>query len=140
MHLLYVTQNVIQSLPLDTITIATVISFFVPLLVSFITKQSASDGMRAVVNIIAVAITSVLALWINPSGVLITVALVLNTFVMSLVASFTAYKGVWKPTGIAGTITAATANIGLGSPPLMETADKGAEDMGQADADPHENS
>jgi hypothetical protein len=33
-------------------------------------------------------------------------------------------------------VTAHTANFGLGSPPVVETANKGAEDLGQVDNDP----
>lgn len=128
-----------EAIPLNTVAIATLASFFVPLLVSFITKQSASDGLRAVLNIIGVALISVITLWVNASTQPVGWALAINTFILSLVTSVSAYKGLWKPTGITGSITAATPNLGLGSPPLLETASKGAEDMGQVDNDPKEN-
>lgn len=123
---------------LDTALIANLISIFIPLLVNLITKRSASDGLKTVVNIVAVALNSVVLLWVNPSGTPITWQLCVNVFLTSLIASFVAYKGVWKPTGVSGSIAASTGNFGLGSPPKMETANKGAEDMGQVDNDPRE--
>lgn len=116
----------------DLTAVATLISFFVPLLVALITKSSASDGLRAVVNMVSVAVVAVLALWINPSGVDITWQLVVNTFLASLVVSGGAYKFLWKPTGVTGTVVDATSRFGLGSPPTLETSDKDAENRGQA--------
>lgn len=113
---------------LDVRLLAMLASLFVPILVNVVTKQTASDGMKAVVNMLAVAVTTVLALWINPSDQPVTVWLIANTFLFSLVTSFSAYKGVWKPTGVAGTVAHKTENLGIGSPPSMETEDKGAEE------------
>lgn len=121
---------------LDTTLIASLVALFIPLLVNLLTKQSASDGLRAVVNVVAVALNSVVVLWVNPTDVPITWQVCVNTFVASLIASFTAYKSVWKPTGVSGSLAAGTSNFGLGSPPKLQTADKGAEEMGQVDNEP----
>ena len=112
----------------DTVLIATIASLFIPLAVNFVTKYTASDGLKAVCNIVGVGLISVVALWINPSDVPITWQLCVNTFLASFATSFVAYKGLWKPTGVAGSIAAKTADFGVGSPPTMQTADKGAED------------
>jgi hypothetical protein len=122
---------------LDVRLLAMLASALVPLLVNLITKQTASDGLRAVANIVATAVLTVLALWINPGSQPITVWLALNTFLFSLGTSFTAYKGVWKPTGVSGSITAKTPNLGLGSPPTVQTPSKGQEDVGQVDNEPN---
>lgn len=107
---------------LDTVAIATVISFFIPLLVSLITKRTASDGLKAAINVLATALVAVAALWMVPSPeVQITVVLVVNTFLSSLVASLVAYKGVWKPTGVTATIEEKSARFGVGSPPTVQT-------------------
>lgn len=119
-----------------TTLVANLLALAVPLLVNLITKSSASDGLRAVVNIVATAVLSALALWANPSGVDVTWQLAAYTFLSSLVTSFTAYKAIWKPTGVSGSVVAASSGFGLGSPPAVETASKGAEDMGQVDNDP----
>jgi hypothetical protein len=123
---------------LDVRLLAMLASAFVPLLVNLITKASASDGLKSIVNLVSVAVLSVLALWINPSEQPVTVWLIVNTFLFSLVTSFTAYKGLWKPTGVSGSIAAKTSSVGIGSPPTVETSDKGAEDLGQVDNDPRE--
>ncbi len=125
--------EVVTDSNLDVRQIAILASLLVPLAVSFVTKQTASDGLRAVVNIIGSALVSALAIWINPSDQAVTFWLFVNTFLAALVASFVAYKAVWKPTGVAGSITEKTANIGLGSPPTMETDSKGAEEANEMD-------
>lgn len=125
-----VNQNV------DTVLVATLASMFIPLLVNVVTKKSASDGLKTVVNIVGVALVSICSLWINPSDTSITWQLCLNTALSSFVASFVAYKGLWKPTGVSGSVAAATANVGLGSPPTLETDHKGAESLGQVDNEP----
>ena len=104
---------------LDTVAIATLISLFVPLLVGLVTKQSASSTVKVIVNIVAVALTAVLALGITPGLDKMTWALVINTLVLSLAASVTAYKGIWKPTGVTDAIAAKTADIGIGSTPIV---------------------
>lgn len=115
---------------LDTVLIASAVSLFLPLLVNLVTKHTASDGLKSVINLIASAVISTLVLWTNPTGVPVTWYVIGNTFIASLIASFTAYKAVWKPTGLSGTVASKTANFGLGSPPVVETADKGAEEGG----------
>lgn len=137
-HLIVTQDGEVVGSFLDVRLLAMLGSALVPLLVNFITKQSASDGLRSVVNIVATAVLTVLALWVNPSDQPVTLWLVVNTFLFALITSFSAYKGVWKPTGVSGSVTAATPNFGIGSPPAVETANKGAEDLGQVDNDPQE--
>lgn len=122
---------------LDTVLIASLAALFIPLLVNLLTKHSASDGMRAIVNIVAVALDSTLVLWTNPTGVPVTWYVIGNTFLAALISSFTAYKAVWKPTGVSGSVTNATKNFGVGSPPTLQTDSKGAEEMGQVDNEPN---
>lgn len=112
---------------LDVRLLAMLASTLVPLLVNLITKLSAPDGLKAVLNIVLTAVVSVLSLWINPSDQPVTQWLIANTFLFSLVTSFTAYKAVWKPTGVSGSVAVATANVGLGPEPTLQTPDKGAE-------------
>lgn len=113
---------------LDVRQIAIIASLAVPLLVNLASKKSASDGLKAVLNIVGSALVSALALWVNPTDQPVTIWLFVNTFLAALVASFVAYKAVWKPTGISGTVAEKTADFGVGSPPSMETDDKGAEE------------
>lgn len=136
-NLIVTQEGVVTGAYLDTTLLAMLASLIVPLVVSLITKQTASDGVRSIVNIVATAIMAVLALWINPSDVPVTWQLVVNTLVLSLISSFSAYKALWKPTGVAGSITAKTANFGIGSPPTMQTENKGAEEVAQVDEESH---
>jgi len=133
-----VMAETVASDTLDVRTVATLAAVVLPLLVNLITKQTASDGLKSIINLIGSAIITVLSLWINPDGQDVTVWLAINTFIFALLTSVVAYKGVWKPTGISGSIAASTPNLGLGSPPVLETTDKGAEDRGQVDNDPQE--
>ena len=77
----------------DTVLIATIVSMFIPLGVNFVTKYTASDGLKAVINIVGVCLISVVTLWINPSDVPITWQLCLNTFLASFATSFVRRAG-----------------------------------------------
>jgi hypothetical protein len=123
------------STTVDTVALAGLLSLLVPLVVSAVTKQTASDGLRSVVNMIASALVAVLALWVNPGDGPVSWQTVVNTLIGALVVSLVAYKGFWKPTGVAGSVTVATSNFGIGPRPVLETDDKGAENVGQVGGD-----
>jgi hypothetical protein len=123
---------------LDVQAISAILAFFVPLVVNLISKQKASDGLKAMLNVLLTAVVAVIAFALDPGVTTVSWVSVVNVFAVSLVASFTAYKAVWKPTGISGSIAAATSGFGLGSPPTLETSQKGEEDLGQIDMDPQE--
>lgn len=106
--------------------IAAAISSFAPLVVAWLTKKQASDAVKAVINLLAVAVASVIALIWNgsPDGTPVTWQVVAATFMSALIASIVAYKGVWKPLTITGKIATATRNFGFGkpTPTVLETA------------------
>ena len=133
-----IVTETVASDTLDIRTVATLAAVLLPLLVNLVTKQTASDGLKSIINLVGSALITVLSLWINPDGQDVTGWLALNTFVFAILTSVVAYKGVWKPTGVSGAIAASTPNLGIGSPPVLETSDKGQEDMGQVDNDPRE--
>lgn len=138
MHIALVAAETATAVPLDTVAIATLVSFFIPLLVSLITKRTASDGLKSVVNIVATALVAVVAIFTVPlpPGVMLSWTLIVNTFIASIVSSIVGYKGVWKPTGVTITIEAKTPNVGLGSPPVMETPEQVAADVAEGDLEP----
>jgi RsiW-degrading membrane proteinase PrsW (M82 family) len=113
----------------DTATIAAGISAFAPVVVAWITKKQASDRVKAIINLLAVAVASVIALVWNGTndGSPITWQLVASTFMAGLVASIVAYKGVWKPLQVTPAIANASANFGVGTPvpAVIETARPG---------------
>lgn len=109
---------------IDVATLAGAISVFVPLVVAFITKKEASDRVKSVVNLLAVAVASVVALFFNSEGEPITWQLIGATFMTGLVSSIVAYKAGWKPIGVAPAIANATEYVGVGSAEVKEGFDK----------------
>lgn len=126
-------DQVAPSLPalgdmLNTATIAAGISFFVPIVVAFITKREASDRVKAVINLIAVALASVIALFLTGNdGQPITLALVVSTFIAGLTSSIVAFKAAWKPLKVTSAAANAAPNTGIGTPvpSVIETARPG---------------
>lgn len=98
---------------LDTGAIAGVIAFFVPLLVSVVTKKNASDGVKAAAGCIGAVIAALLGLWWAPDHDPVTWQLVVSTIIFALVTQISAYKAVWQH-GAAPAIENATANFGVG--------------------------
>lgn len=122
MHPALVAAAAAASTQLDTVTISALISLFMPLAVSFITKRESTDGLKALTNIVATALlAAVVIVLVPPDGTQFSWTLVANTFVASLLTSFMAYKGIWKPTGVTASIAEKSAGFGLGSPPTVET-------------------
>lgn len=111
----------------DTAALAAAISFFVPIVVSIFTKKEASDGVKAVVNILAVALATAVSLYVNAGDTTVTVQLALATFVAALLTSLGAYKGVYKPLLIAQKLADITKYFGFGKPvpAVAETARPG---------------
>lgn len=111
---------------LDAQTIAMVTGLAIPLLVGLLSKINASSGLKGVLNAVLSA----------TAGVLATVTQVdsanLRDFVIAMgstwIVSVASYYGLWKPTGVAGTVIQATARFGVGSPPTLETDEKGVEE------------
>jgi hypothetical protein len=113
---------------LDVRQIAILASLLIPLAVSFLTKQTASDGVKAAVNIAGSALVSALAIWINPSGQEVTVWLFINTFLAALISSFVAYKAIWKPTGVSAMVADVKPEFGLGTSAPESVDDDGDEE------------
>lgn len=108
-----VAQN---SMTLDAATVAAAISFFIPLVVSLITKKEASAKVKAGANILGVAVAAVVALYVNREpGVDLTWQAAVWTFASSLVASLAGYQGVWKPLGAKGALENVSPDKGIGS-------------------------
>lgn len=99
---------------IDLTAIAAAVSFFVPLLISTITKKEASPKVKSAANILVTALVAVAALFINPANSEVNVAVAINTFVTSFVSSLVGYVGVWKPTGITDTVSNLTSKVGVG--------------------------
>lgn len=112
----------------DTATIAGAISFFVPILVAFITKREASDRVKAVINLLAVAVASVIGLYLGGNnGQPITWQLVAGTFIAALTSSIVAFKAAWKQLKVTTAAANAAPDKGIGTPvtSVIETARPG---------------
>ncbi len=118
---------------IDVRALAILGSVLVPLVVGLVTKRTASDGLKAALGILGSVIVTVLAFVVDPGNTVVNWITVTNVFITSLVSQLTAYLAVYKPLGVAGTVAAKTGGFGLGSPPTLETENKGAEDVGQVE-------
>lgn len=98
----------------DTASIAGLISFFVPLLVSFFTKRQASSGVKAAAAVLGSVVAAVVGLWIGPdANDNVTWQLVVTTVLFSLVTQISAYKSIWQH-GAAPAVAAIAPDFGVG--------------------------
>jgi len=115
---------------LDVQTLNLISGTVIPLLVGFVTKKVASGGLKAVLNALLSAVAGAVSVGIAASGHIV-VGEVITSMITTFIASTAIYYGMWKPTGVAGTVADVVPQFGLGSPPLpdMETEEKGEEDV-----------
>lgn len=111
---------------MDATTVTRLLGVLVPLLVAVITKRYASPGLKATLNVLSAAIVGSLGYMVAADGGYDLDGFV-NSFLNTFIVGIATYYGVYKPTGVTGTVAKATEGFGLGSPTL-ETDDKGAED------------
>lgn len=101
---------------LDTLTLTLIVGTAVPLVVALVTKAHASEGVKAIANVVLTAIGGAgSALLVSPDG-LPWQQVVIAAFA-TYVASGSSYAHGWKPLGIAPALAAATADVGIGGPP-----------------------
>lgn len=74
-----------------------IILFFVPLVVGLVVQKSASDQVKVITNMVAVALVVLGDQVASAGGVLDKDAAI--KFVAGLVTSIATYYGVWKPVG-----------------------------------------
>jgi peptidoglycan/LPS O-acetylase OafA/YrhL len=98
---------------LDTGAVAGIIAFFIPLVVSLVTKKETSNGIKAAAAAVGSVAAAVLALWWAPDHDPITWQLVVATVLFALITQISAYKAIWQH-GAAPAIENATANVGIG--------------------------
>lgn len=113
---------------LDAGTTARLLGLLVPLLVALITKKFASPGLKGFLNLVVSAVVGSTVYLVAENGGYNWLGFVngaLDTFIVSVIA----YYGVLKPTGIASTVSDATAGFGLGDS-TVTTNDAGAALLG----------
>jgi hypothetical protein len=92
---------------LDTVSWGLIAGVLTPLLTSLAQQPKWSSRRRAVVGAAVSVLVGILTCLLN--GDLGNGQTVLSTIAAVLVASMTTYKGLWKPTGVAGGIETATS-------------------------------
>lgn len=85
----------------------------VPLVVALLTKSAASQGTKAVVNLILSVVGGVVAFLIAHDGTA-SVLQVATVAVTAYLASGSTYSHLWKPTGAITAVQAVAPNTGLG--------------------------
>lgn len=96
--------------------IAILVGTITPLITGFVTKLSASSGVKAIVSLVLVAIGTVINMIVTNNGVF-TVRDAVVLFATTLVAHMASYFQVWEPIGTPRTTFTNewTADIGIGS-------------------------
>lgn len=110
----------------DAGSVVTILGILIPLFTGVVTKKIAAQGTKAVVTLIASILLGSIAYLVTADGGYDWRGFV-NSFLNAFVPAIASYYGLWKPTGLAGTVANATANVGIGRPPVLETDDKGQE-------------
>lgn len=120
----------------NPITVVRVLGLLIPILTALVTKRLSSQGLKSVVTLALSAITAGVAVLVSADGGFDWNAFV-NAFVNTFGPAIAMYYGLWKPTGLAGSVAAATHSFGLGTSPVLETSAKGAESPDSAVGAPH---
>lgn len=98
---------------LDVQSLALLIGIFVPILVAFFVHPTAPSWVKTFVNLVATVVLAIVAIWSQNNGH-VTGWLVVNTIIVTLVASLSAYRGVWKPLNVQAW-TAPSVGVGKSS-------------------------
>lgn len=121
----------------DPTSVVRIIGLLIPILTALVTKHVAAQGLKAVTTTVLSAITAAAAVLVAADGHSFAWQAFVNAFINTFVPAIALYYGLWKPTGLAGSVAAATKNFGIGSPPTLETAEKGQESPDSAAGAPH---
>jgi hypothetical protein len=89
--------------------VSILIGTLIPILVALVTRSTAPAGVKAVVNLALSAVTAFLTEYINSTNFVWQQALL--TTVMTFVVSVATYYGLWKPTNVAGSGSAAARAV-----------------------------
>lgn len=109
----------------DATNLVRAIGVFLTLVTAVLTKKMASSGLKSTVTAVLAAVTGSLVYLVGEDGALDWTGFV-NGFINAYVPAIAVYYGLFKPTGLAGSVAQATRRFGLGKP-VLETDDKGAE-------------
>lgn len=111
----------------DATNLVRVVGFLIPVLTALVAKKVASSGLKSVVTLVLSALTATIATIVAADGHGFAWQAFVNAFLNTFGPAIVTYYGLWKPTGLAGTVAQATQGFGVGPRPVLETEDKGAE-------------
>lgn len=100
---------------IDVISVARLLGLAVPLLVALITKRWASQGLKAILNLVLAAVSGAIAPVLAGNGGPDSIGELFNLILNSFITSIVVYYGLYKPTGVSAAFADATARVGLGS-------------------------
>ena len=109
-----------QVTQLDVQAMAALLGLFVPIVVALVTKKYSSNLVKAVVNVLASVAVAVIAVWAQYDGK-VTLWAVVNTIIVTLVASISAYQAFWKNVNLNDKTL---PNAGIGKPVANPDAGK----------------
>lgn len=110
----------------DATNMVRLLGLLIPLLTALLTKKFAAQGTKAVITLVASALLGSIAYLATVDGGYDWAGFV-NAFINAFLPAIAGYYGLWKPTGVAGTVAQKTQNFGIGRTPIMQTLDKGQE-------------
>ena len=116
----------------DATNVVRIIGLLIPVLTALITKRLASQGLKAVTTTVLSAVTAAAAVLVAADGHSFAWQAFVNAFINAFVPAIVTYYGLWKPTGVTGSVAAATHRFGIGPRPVLETADKGQDSPSSA--------
>lgn len=114
----------------DATNVVRIIGFLIPLVTALVTKSVAAPGLKSVVTTVLSAITAALAVLVAPDGHAFAWQSFINAFINAFVVAIASYHGLWKPTGVAGSLANATRLFGFNG--IAQTRSKGVESAGDA--------
>jgi len=87
------------------------VSIVLPLVVGIVVKQVAHPAVKSITLAFLSAVTAIAATGLGSNGEIGTSTVA--QAVLSFIIAVGAYYGLWKPTGVAETVNAATGNFGI---------------------------
>lgn len=116
----------------DATNVVRIVGLLIPILTAVVTKHVASQGLKATVTTVLSALTAAVSVLVAADGHSFAWQAFVNAFVNTFIPAIALYYGFWKPTGLAGSVAAATKSFGLGPRPVLETSEKGEESPSSA--------
>ena len=97
----------------DAAAVVALVGLIIPLVTGLVTKSNASSQVKALVTTALSVLTAVIANLATADGNYDWKGF-LSAFLVAFVPAIATYYGLWKPTGVAGSVQSATSGVGIG--------------------------